>query len=77
MKFRNDIENAPKEKPILVIDPDWMDELDSIHTVKVVKWFENDEVRGWTYGYDYEFDKYLTVVDPKYWCELPQMPEKY
>ena len=78
MKWRNDIENAPKDRPILVIDPEWNHRPICLHSYAVVKWTEVDkdyeptENCEWVRGCYHEYGYHYTVENPKYWMEIPE-----
>lgn len=79
LDWRNDIENAPKNKPILVIDPEWDDYEIGPNTYKIVQWEKTSDDQStdydWVYGYDFKFSYYKKVKNPKYWMEIPDRPE--
>ena len=81
MNWRTDIENAPKDKPIIVINPAWDGRGICRYTYQVVEWTKIDRydeestVYGWVFEFDHEYDYYRTVNNPKYWMEIPDRPK--
>jgi hypothetical protein len=78
INWRTDIENAPKDRPILVIDSRWDDCKPCRYTYQVVEWTRIDKTSneyGWAYDYDHDYDDYRTVNNPKFWMEILERPE--
>ena len=73
MNWRDDIENAFKDRPIFMVDPQWEDHEFCRYTCRIVEWEELREESGeygWVYDYDYEWGYTRTIQNPKLWAEI-------
>jgi len=83
MKWRTDTENAPKDRPILVINPYWHGRKPWRGTYVVVEYTQfiidgsPSNKYGWAYDYDHDDGSYLTIKNFTHWCELSLPDEEY
>ena len=77
MNWGDDIENAFKDRPIFMVDPQWEDREFCRYTCRVVQWEELRDDYGdetgkyaWVYDYDHEWGFTDTIQNPKLWAEI-------
>jgi hypothetical protein len=77
MNWRDDIENAHKDRPILMVNSGWENREFSRFTCRIVEWEEIPDNYGngsgeyaWVYDYDYEWGYTRTIQNPKLWAEI-------
>jgi len=84
MNWRDDIENAFKDRPILMVDSGWAEDREFCrYTCRVVEWEEIPDdygdgsgEYGWVYDYDYEWGHTRTIQNPRLWAEIANPFEK-
>ena len=84
MNWRTDLENCPKDRPFLVVDPRWNHRQPCMYTYRIVEYTalnrmldedDHNQRYGYAYQYDHEEDFYYTVDGFTQWMEIPDRQE--